>query len=188
MATLTGWSGAASTVQNSVHLGTWINWSRGSVIGATLTLDRTQGNLLIAFTAIFIGIVTDRLWRIACYVFYRSYSTSKPRDTLHHQRQVILRNSDSAASALWAIIQLTWAWYNSTDRPLTRLLPTLSTAVFCVVAFAVAGGYSSQISSALKNEVLLDGTNCGIIDLPSTIDLMSTRMSYISRRVDNAAN
>lgn len=35
-------------------------------MGATLTLDRRDGNLLIAFTAVFVGIVTERLWRIAC--------------------------------------------------------------------------------------------------------------------------
>lgn len=61
MKTLTDWSGAASTVQNSVYLGIWTNWSKGAVMGATLTLDRAQGNLLIAFTAVFVGIVTDRL-------------------------------------------------------------------------------------------------------------------------------
>lgn len=53
-------------VEYSVHLGTWINWSRGRVMGATLTLDRRDGNLLIAFTAVFVGIVTERFWRIAC--------------------------------------------------------------------------------------------------------------------------
>jgi hypothetical protein len=35
-------------------------------MGATLTLDRRDGNLLIAFTAVFVGIVTERFWRIAC--------------------------------------------------------------------------------------------------------------------------
>lgn len=35
-------------------------------MGATLTLDRRDGNLLIAFTAVFVGMVTERFWRIAC--------------------------------------------------------------------------------------------------------------------------
>lgn len=62
----TAWADAASTVKYSVQLGTWINWSRGRVMGATLTLNRVDGNLLIAFTAVFVGIVTERIWRIAC--------------------------------------------------------------------------------------------------------------------------
>jgi hypothetical protein len=60
------WANAASTSENDIHLGTWINWSRGRVMGATLTLNRAEGNLLIAFTAVFVGIVTERFWRIAC--------------------------------------------------------------------------------------------------------------------------
>lgn len=188
MATLTDWSGTAPTVHNSVHLGVWTNWSRGKTMGATLTLDRSHGTLLIAFTAVFVGIVTNRLWRIACYVFYRCYSTPMPRDALHHQRQAILRNSGSAASALWTIVQLTWAWQNVTARTIVRMLPAFLTAASCVIAFTVAGGYSSQISSALKNEVLLNGTNCGIVNAPRDADLMNVVYPYDSKRVADAAN
>lgn len=56
-------------------------------MGATLTLDRTYGNLLIAFTATFVGLVATAFWRIACLIFHRNYSTSDSRDALHHQRQ-----------------------------------------------------------------------------------------------------
>lgn len=56
-------------------------------MGATLTLDRTFGNLLIAFTATFVGIVATATWRVSCLCFHRIYSSSDPRDTLHHQRQ-----------------------------------------------------------------------------------------------------
>lgn len=35
-------------------------------MGATLTLDRVEGNLLIAFTAVFVSVVAERFWRIAC--------------------------------------------------------------------------------------------------------------------------
>lgn len=66
MTNQTAWADAVSTLHYSVHLGTWINWSRGRIMGATLTLDRRGGNLLIAFTAIFVGLVSERFWRIAC--------------------------------------------------------------------------------------------------------------------------
>lgn len=56
MANMTDWSGTPPTLRNSVHLGVWTNWSRGSIMGATLTLDQSHGNLLIALTAIFIGM------------------------------------------------------------------------------------------------------------------------------------
>lgn len=190
MKTLTDWSGAASTVQNSVYLGIWTNWSKGAMMGATLTLDRAQGNLLIAFTAVFVGIVTDCLWRIACLTFYRHYSTPEPRDTLHHQRQAILRNSSSAASAMWTFLQLVWAWQNITRHNFVRGLPAFLTAASCVVCFAIVGGYSSKISSALKNEVLLDGTQCGIVIIPmaTNLDLISISSPHFWRIVADAAN
>lgn len=180
--------GAPSTLRNSVHLGVWTNWSRGRTMGATLTLNKSHGNLLIAFTAIFIGIVTNRMWRIACYFFHRCYSTANPRDALHHQRQAILRNSNSAESALYTIVQLTWVWQNITTRAIVRVLPAFLTAASCVIAFTVAGGYSSQISSALNNEVLLNGSNCGIVNPPRDADLMSVVSPYDSKRVGDAVN
>lgn len=38
-----------------VHIGTWTNWSRGAVMGSTLTIRRDVGNLLIAFVAFFVA-------------------------------------------------------------------------------------------------------------------------------------
>lgn len=84
------------TIQYKIHLGLWTDWSRGRVLGATLTLDRQQANLLIAFTASFVVFVGSRFWHIICLFLHQIYSTSDPRDALHHQRQVILRNSGTS--------------------------------------------------------------------------------------------
>lgn len=77
------WADGATTPKDDVHLGTWINWSRGPVMGATLTLNRREGNLLIAFTAVFVGIATERLWRIACMLVMLSQSEPFLISTLH---------------------------------------------------------------------------------------------------------
>lgn len=87
-------------LQYEVQLGLWTDWSRGRVLGQTLTLDREQANLLIAFTASFVVFVGARFWRIICLFLHQVYSTSEPRDTLHHQRQVLLRNSGSSDSGV----------------------------------------------------------------------------------------
>ena len=44
-----------------VYLGAWTDWSRGRVLGATLTLSRGDGTLLIAFLAFYVAIVGTRL-------------------------------------------------------------------------------------------------------------------------------
>ncbi|KAJ0116553.1 hypothetical protein J7T55_007533 [Diaporthe amygdali] len=189
MTNQSAWTDATSTVKYNVHLGTWINWSRGRVMGATLTLDRVDGNLLIAFTAVFVGIVTERFWRIACILFYRCYSSPEPRDALYHQRQAILRNSASAVSAVWTLSQLLWTWQNLAKRCFIRVLPTLLTSVLCLCAFTVAGGFSSSISSGIGNEVLLNGTNCAVVS-PYSTDPNSAQIiqPYLSQVAHSAAN
>lgn len=189
MTNQTAWTDAASMVEYSVHLGTWTNWSRGRVMGATLTLDRRGGNLLIAFTAVFVGIVTERLWRIACILFYRCYSTPEPRDALYHQQQAILRNSTSPVAAVWTLTQLLWTWQNVAKRGFTRIIPILLTAILCLFAFTVAGGFSSSISSGIGNEVLLNGTNYATVSSFSTDpDSPLIIQPYFSQLVRSASN
>lgn len=43
--------------QPTVYLGLWTNWSRGSVLGETLTISRKDGDLLIALTVFFVTLV-----------------------------------------------------------------------------------------------------------------------------------
>lgn len=88
------------TLQYKVYLGVWTDWSRSRVLGATLTLTRQQANLLIAFTASFVVFVGSRFWRIVCLALHQAYSTSDLSDALHHQRQVVLRNSGSSDSGV----------------------------------------------------------------------------------------
>ncbi|KAI1304712.1 hypothetical protein F5Y03DRAFT_356751 [Xylaria venustula] len=98
---------------NTVYLGVWANWSRGSILGSTLTTTKENENLLISFTAIFIGFVSSRLWKILCLLLYRYYSTAEPRGAVHHQRQVILRNSPSPEAGLFDIAKMIGAWRKS---------------------------------------------------------------------------
>ncbi|KAI0411567.1 hypothetical protein F5X98DRAFT_380641 [Xylaria grammica] len=149
----------------SVKLGVWTNWSRGPVFGATLTLDRQRGSLLISFTAFFVTIVAVRFWRLACSILHRKLSVAERRDALYYQRQAIFRNSASAESALWSLIRVTWAWRHlSQTRSLYRTLPSIVFAAIILTAFSFASGFSSSISTAIGDEVLLDGTHCGYLD------------------------
>ncbi|KAI1149406.1 hypothetical protein F4825DRAFT_469110 [Nemania diffusa] len=145
--------------QYPVYVGIWTNWSRGRVLGSTLTLSRQDADLLIAFTAFFIAFVTTRAWRIICFVFHRLYSTADPRDAIYHQRQTIFRNSSSPESGIVMLIWLLWA--NRHVKGWFRPLPAAIIAVVCISVFTVAGGFSSQISTAVGNEALIKSSNCG---------------------------
>ncbi|KAK8061752.1 hypothetical protein PG994_008118 [Apiospora phragmitis] len=146
---------------SQVYLGVWTNWSRGSAtMGATLTTTRENGNLLIAFTALFVRFLASRFWRIFAILFHQWCSTADSRDTIHHQRQVILRNSSSPESGLMSFIRLMWAWRHTSRRSWSRILPVALFTFFFIGTFTVAGGFSSQISTS--GEVLLKGDNCEV--------------------------
>lgn len=162
-------------------------------MGATLTLSRSDADLLIAFTAVFVGFVAARFWRFTCLALHRYYSAGKPRDAIHHQRQVILRNAASAESGLWKFLELWWTWRKlSTRRRPFSVLPNVTFALLCSVAFITASGFSSRISSGVGDEVLVDGANCGVlwVDLQfsSAFDAQIARQTQVTVNSDNANN
>ncbi|ROW13909.1 hypothetical protein VPNG_03592 [Cytospora leucostoma] len=180
---------SGDNVQHAVHLGTWTNWAHGPILGVTLTLESRYGLLLLSFTATFVAFVASRSWRIITLIFHRFYSTPEPRDALHHQRQVVLRNSSSAATTFWTTIQLAWAWRGEANRYISRTLPTILSAALAFCAFTVAGGFTSSISSSIGNDVLLDGHQCGKVNGSAlNIDTLSVIYPWVSQNMNNAAN
>ncbi|KAI1128616.1 hypothetical protein F5Y10DRAFT_291899 [Nemania abortiva] len=181
------WSSTEEPAQYEVHLGAWTNWSRGPILGKTLTITRRDGDLLIAFTAFFIAFVGSRFWRIACLCAHRLHSSEKPENAIYHQRQIILRNTASADSGLVQLLQLIWAWRHSIPL-LQSILPAFFMAIFCVVAFTIAGGFSSQIASSVGTEVLLNGTDCGYISKRTISQFTESTVAYGERMGKNALN
>lgn len=200
------------TLQYKVHLGVWTDWSRGRVLGATLTLDRQQANLLIAFTASFVVFIGSRFWHIICLFLHQIYSTSDLRDALHHQRQVVLRNSTTSDSGVvsytcrplnspWSscltstlqfkFVALLHAWRRSNFKSIARVVPPLLLAVVCTIGFTIAGGFSSQIELGRDNigsAVLLDGANCSVItNVTYTMDQLYYE-KFSARSISTASN
>lgn len=164
METLSNWTTIGPRTEFEAQTGIWTNWSRGHIMGATLTLSRQNGNLLIAFTAFFIGLVSSRFWRIFCFLLHRYYSTQRINDAFHHQRQAVLRNSPNPESGLWTFAQLAWAWRRSARRALVRALPGLVWAATSLAAFTVASGFSSRVSTGINDEVLIKPGSCGYVN------------------------
>ncbi|KUJ21309.1 uncharacterized protein LY89DRAFT_778879 [Mollisia scopiformis] len=183
-------------MDSNVYLGVWTNWSNGTVMGSTLTTTRRDGNLLIAFTGFLIPFVASRFWSIICLIFHIHYSSVKSKDAIHHQRQILLRNSSSPETGLLSLFRLFWAWRKSEkeDKRHFHLLPIILIAVCCVSAFTAAGGFSSQISTAPGDEVLMRGDNCSFLQLPTNVlggnltSVMSGVGKLTSQSVNDAAN
>lgn len=175
-------------MDNDVYTGIWTNWSRGPILGSTLTTTKQYGNLLIAFTALFVTFVASRLWRISCLIMHRWYSTAADRSAIHHQRQVILRNSRAAESTLFEILSLFWTWRKSGTRHIAGLIPLIIFSVCYLAALTAAGGFSSNISTSIGDEVLINGQHCAIVMTNDTGEGLSIDAQWRSEMANSAAN
>ena|SRR5690242_1723115 len=158
-----------STSQSSqdipVYLGIWTNWSQGTIAGLTLTTTQQQGGLLIAFLALFVTFTGSCFWTIISFTTHQVLSRQGAQNALYHQRQAILRNSDTSAVALWRLIRMSWSWRGNAPKSWIRstLFPlVLSLITFC--AFAVAGLFSSRVATSRGGEVLVIGGRCATLN------------------------
>ncbi|KAI1128269.1 hypothetical protein F5Y10DRAFT_292179 [Nemania abortiva] len=177
---------ADASTEYPVYVGVWTNWSRGRVLGATLTLKRDDADLLIAFIALFVSFVSARFWRILCFIFHRAYSTDAPQGAIHYQHQAILRNTSTAEDGLWLLLPLAWTKPRS-KIPHFRPMSTATVAILCIVAFIVAGGYSSRVSTAVGDEVIIQSVNCGYSSPTLFPKRSPAANSYYGDRINNAA-
>ncbi|KAF2138635.1 uncharacterized protein K452DRAFT_204656, partial [Aplosporella prunicola CBS 121167] len=180
-----------------VRLGTWTNWSRGRVRGATLTLHERDGGLLIAFLALFVAAAGDSAWRVFCFALHRVLSRAQQQDGLYHQRQAILRNAASGTAGVLSLVRAAWAWRRNASKPFVRILPLASVGLIIALGFSTASIFASRVSTVAGHEVLLKGDSCGRVTtinrtssdmtelltgmLPYTIELLVSSSSYARR-------
>lgn len=175
---------------DSVFLGVWTNWSRGAILGPTLTTTKTFGNLLIAFTAFFVAFLASRAWSILCFLLHTYYSSPQYEDAIYHQRQIILRNSTSPESGLVSLLQMLWAWkrFKAKSTRLVRIIVPLTLSLICLTLFTFAGGFSSKISTSVGDEVLIQSESCGFNGRIETQEDELALQSRYAEKSNNALN
>jgi hypothetical protein len=145
----------------SIHTGLWTNHQYNSIRGATLTLTATNASYLIAFLALFLGLVAGHLWAILSFAVFHIRSTPSKRDGQHHQQQAILRNYHTPGAAIWQLLKASWAWRQRRGiKAVISVLPVAVLAVIVMMSFAAAGVLSARIAST-DSEVLIKRSGCG---------------------------
>ncbi|KAL9113386.1 MAG: hypothetical protein Q9227_002427 [Pyrenula ochraceoflavens] len=134
--------------------------------GATLTIHPREGTLLVAFLALFVRMAGSQLWSLICFALHQVRSSRVPQDGLHHQQQVLLRNSASQNRTLLELLRTSWSWRRNAKRALPRCLPLILLAVAHSAAFALAGLFSSRVATVL-DEVLVRSEYCGYFKFPN---------------------
>ncbi|KAF2825406.1 hypothetical protein CC86DRAFT_407618 [Ophiobolus disseminans] len=145
----------------SVYTGVWTNYQHSSVEGSTLTLTSTNASYVVAFLALFLGVVAGHFWAILSYTVFQIRATLADRSAQHHQQQVILRNYHAPAAAIWQLFLASWSWRRSRGvRAFLPTLPVIILALTSIMAFAAAGILSAKITSK-ESDVLVKGADCG---------------------------
>jgi len=130
--TLPTWS-----IDEDIYTGFWINPSLGTFRGATLTLSRQTGGLIIAFVALYVGATGRSLWKIIRFLMHAVYTTPIFQDGVYHQRQAILRNTPMAYNAAIDLLWASFVWRDRAKGARRRLLPVaLVAAILSIVSIA----------------------------------------------------
>jgi hypothetical protein len=155
----------AGVQENTVHTGLWTDWSHGLIAGATLTLTKRDGGLLIAFIALFVTVTGERFWAIVSFIAHIALSREAAQDGIYHQRQAILRNSSSSSSGLWNLLRISWAWRRHRKAsPFKRIFPLLLFSFITLSTFAVAGIFSSRVATSSGGKGLVSSSSCGLLE------------------------
>lgn len=152
----------------TVRTGYWADYEFDGLLVHRLTLSSQHALVLIAVLSVFDALVGNFAWTLISTVIFQARATERPRDTLFHQQQILLRNASDAWTFTRQAIKLGWSWRKSTGvkRPLLRTWGLAFLAAFVALSFAAAGIGSSRIAST--GDVLIISGNCGYFDYPMT--------------------
>ena len=147
--------------------GGWINWSKGPILGPTVTLSARDGKFLIAFLALFVRSAGSSVWNILRFIIHQRRSRNQLQDGLYHQQQATLRNNTSHTGTLWQLMKLSWFWRSNAEHSLWRSIPIMMLAILQIALFTVAGIFSSRVATT-NDVVLIQSPACGYFSFPNT--------------------
>lgn len=180
-----------------IYEGIWINWSRGSILGSTLTVSPQHASILSPAIAILVSIAGTQLWALSQYIIHQTRATPQQRSFVYHQSQSILRNSTSDVDAMSRLSRLVIAWrHQKHTRFLIFVAPLFLWALFHFVLVTCAGVFSSVLLAGDQN-VLSRSPWCGNFnntymadvyyptqpDDPSAVKLSNEYNSYANSRL-----
>jgi hypothetical protein len=98
-----------------VYKGVWTDWSKGAVLGKSLTVTDAMGNILLTIIATYISYVGMFLWRIIAFGLHQLLVKSSPTNAIRHQQQLAMRNSSDPLSAFIDVLSI-WKAYQFNSR------------------------------------------------------------------------
>ena len=149
----------ASLPPNRVHEGFWIDYTKGPVLGATITCTSSNANLVIAVLSVLVTFAGSHLWDLIAFIRYWRGVSNDRRSALHHQVQILARNITSPGSFLLEVAKVGWTWPRR--GALASLSIEVASALLCSAGFLTASIFVSQIVSTSNLQVLVNSDSCG---------------------------
>ncbi|KAF4613378.1 hypothetical protein G7Y89_g15510 [Cudoniella acicularis] len=174
----------------TIYVGFWTNYSKGAVLGSTLTLSNRNGAILIGALAVFIQLIGGRSWSIICFIAHQLRATTQAKDGMHHQQQATLRNSGSDIGTFWQFTLIGWAWRKRSMKTFQRSIVPIVIGVLHLIAFGAAGILSSKMTSAGKEVLIAESPFCGTweknVDNNDSVESSIAWKSYYSMTLDTS--
>lgn len=132
----------------------------------------------MSFLALYVRLAGSQLWGLLCFAIHQMRSTREARDGLHHQQQVLLRNSATQNHTLLELLKIGWSWKKNAYRGFWRCLPLAFLAVTHTCAFALAGLFAYRATFSTEDEVLARSRFCGDLQYSSDWTEKDVNESY----------
>jgi hypothetical protein len=153
------------------YLPTNVVLGKGRVLGATTTVPSREGDILIAFLALFVSLTGAHLWKIICFIIHQLRSTRAEEDGMYHQIQVILPSGLDDLSMLWRFCRVSWAWRGKTRRVGRRVIFLIIVCLVNFTAINIAGLFVSRVSDSADEVIIQSNDNCGWYDVTPVVGL-----------------
>lgn len=123
-----------------IQTGLQIDYSKGLIIGVTLTYNSRQGSLLITATSIIVQITGTAVQALVAFWLHQHLTPADHtyQDKLEAQRSVVLRNS-SAVSTILDLYSIGKMWYKHSPRAQRRSVTVIAMLFLIIVSFTVTG-------------------------------------------------
>ncbi|KAH7128142.1 hypothetical protein B0J11DRAFT_430867 [Dendryphion nanum] len=150
-----------------VKRGVWTNWSQGSVMGRTLTVEARVGIVVIALLTLCASIGMAQLFHLLTFMYHQLRAKGKPSDGLFWQQQALLRTLPTPTALVADYAKLWWSWRHKTNKVIWRCWTTI-VLITCFAAAAIAVGISvSYIVQTSNLEVLVSTPFCRFVNQSS---------------------
>lgn len=175
-----------------IQTGFWLDYSKGLVMGATLTYTSRWGSLLVTAASVIVQITGTAVWALVAFWLHQHLMPADHtcQDELEAQRSVVLRNS-GAVSAILDLYSIGKTWHGHSPRAWRRSVTVMAMPLLIVVGFAVAGVLVASVAlDPQKSHGLVQPGLCGLILSGSFAgsdgDLMHTDYYFRSNTTSSA--